>query len=77
MVVDLARLAAFPQPLLITSGDQSPPFFQVIVDKILTAVPHAQQYTFRGAGHVPHLTDADTYVRVVEEFVQHGRLPAV
>jgi pimeloyl-ACP methyl ester carboxylesterase len=77
MVVDLARLASFPQPLLITSGDQSPPFFHVILDKILTAVPHARQYTFRGAGHVPHFTDADLYVRVVEEFLQHGRLPPV
>jgi pimeloyl-ACP methyl ester carboxylesterase len=77
MAVDLPRLAAFTQPLLITRGDQSPPFFYAILDKIAAAVPHVQQYTFRGAGHVPHLTHADEYVRVVTQFVRHGRFAAV
>jgi pimeloyl-ACP methyl ester carboxylesterase len=76
MTVDLPRLAAFTQPLLMTRGDQSPPFFYAILDKIATAVPHVKQYTFRGAGHVPHLTHADEFVRVVTEFAQHGRLAA-
>jgi pimeloyl-ACP methyl ester carboxylesterase len=77
MVVDLVRLPAFSQPLLITRGDQSPPFFYAILDKIAAAVPHVQQYTFSGAGHVPHLTHADEYIRIVTDFVQHGRLAAV
>lgn len=77
MTVDLVRLAAFNHPLLITRGDQSPPFFYGILDKIAAAVPHVQQYTFRGGGHVPHLTNADEYVRVVTEFGQHGKLVAV
>jgi pimeloyl-ACP methyl ester carboxylesterase len=77
MVVDLVSLAAFSQPLLITRGDQSPPFFYAILDKIAAAVPHVQQYTFSGAGHVPHLTHADEYIRIVTDFVQHGRLAAV
>lgn len=77
MVVDLPRLATFTRPLLITRGDQSPPFFYAILDRIAAAVPQVQQYTFRGAGHVPHLTHADEYVRVVTEFIQHGRLAAV
>ena len=72
MGVDLVRLAAFKQPLLITRGDQSPPFFYVILDKIAAAVPQVQQYTFRGAGHVPHLTHADEYVRVVTDFIRSG-----
>lgn len=74
--VDLVRLAAFKQPLLITQGTTSPPFFGVILDKIAAAVPQAQRYTFHGAGHVPHLTHTDEYVRVVTEFMQHGRLSA-
>jgi pimeloyl-ACP methyl ester carboxylesterase len=77
MTVDLVRLAAFNHPLLITRGDQSPPFFYGILDKIAAGVPHVQQYTFRGGGHVPHLTNADEYVRVVTEFGQHGKLVAV
>jgi len=76
MAVDLIRLAAFTQPLLITRGDQSPPFFYAILDKIAAAVPHVQQYTFRGAGHVPHVTHANEYVRIVTEFAQHGKLAA-
>ena len=75
--VDLVRLAAFRRPLLITRGDQSPPFFYAILDRIAAAVPHAQQYTFSGAGHVPHLTHADEYIRIVTNFVEHGRLAAV
>jgi pimeloyl-ACP methyl ester carboxylesterase len=71
MSVDLHRLAAFNRPALITKGDQSPPFFAAILDKISRALPQAQHHTFRGAGHVPHLTHPDEYGRVVTEFVQH------
>jgi len=74
MAVDLGGLAAFAQPLLITRGDQSPPFFGVVADRIAAAVPRVQQYTFHGAGHVPHLTHPDDYVRVVTEFTARGRL---
>jgi pimeloyl-ACP methyl ester carboxylesterase len=70
MSVDLVRLATFAQPLLLTRGDQSPPFFHAILDQIAAAAPRAQQYTFHGAGHVPHMTNADEYVRLVADFVQ-------
>ena len=70
--VDLRGLAAFERPLLITRGDHSPPFFDAILDKITASVPHVEQYTFRGAGHVPHLTHPDEYVDVVTTFMQHG-----
>ena len=76
MAVDLPRLGRFTRPLLITRGDHSPPFFYAILDKIGAAVPHVQEYTFRGAGHVPHLTHRDEYVRVLTEFAQRGKLPA-
>jgi pimeloyl-ACP methyl ester carboxylesterase len=69
MTVDTARLSRFGRPALITQGDQSPPFFRVIVEKIAAALPHATRSTFQGAGHVPHLTHADEYVRVLTEFI--------
>jgi pimeloyl-ACP methyl ester carboxylesterase len=72
MAVDLARLAAFTHPMLITQGDQSPPFFGVIVENIAASVPRVQRYTFHGAGHAPHLTHADEYVRVLTEFVRQA-----
>ena len=73
----LIRLARFRQPLLMTRGDQSPPFFYAILDKIAAAVPDVQEYAFQGAGHVPHVTHPDDFVRVVSEFVQLGKVHAV
>lgn len=77
MTVDLARLSQFTRPLLITGGDKSPPLFPAILEKIAAGVPRVEQYTFRGAGHGPHLTHADEYVRIVTDFVHHGRLTTV
>ena len=67
--LDLARLAAFAGPMLLTQEDQSAPFFPTIVDTIAASVPRARRHTFRGAGHVPHLTAADEYVKAVGGFL--------
>ena len=69
MAVNLQQLAGFTQPMLLTQGDQSAPFFGVILDRIVTALPRATSHTFRGAGHVPHLTAPDQYVKVVKDFI--------
>jgi pimeloyl-ACP methyl ester carboxylesterase len=68
-MLDLGRLASFTQPALITQGDQSPPFFWAILDRIGTALPHAQHHTFRGAGHVPHVTHSADFVSVIGGFI--------
>jgi pimeloyl-ACP methyl ester carboxylesterase len=72
MAVDLNRLSAFHRPALVSQGDQSPPFFGVIVDTIARALPHVRRHTFRGAGHVPHLTHAEEFVQVVRAFVSEA-----
>ena len=69
MTVDLARLAAFNHPTMLSEGDQSPPLFAVILKKIASALPHAQHHVYRGAGHVPHLTHSDEFVQVVSRFI--------
>jgi pimeloyl-ACP methyl ester carboxylesterase len=69
MAVDVDRLATFGRPMLLSQGDQSAPFFPAIVDKLLGSLPAAQGHVFRGAGHVPHLTMPDEYVRVVSSFL--------
>lgn len=69
MTVDLVRLALFKHPVLLSEGGQSPPFFGVILGKVATALPHAQHHLYRSAGHVPHLTHADEFVKVVSGFV--------
>jgi pimeloyl-ACP methyl ester carboxylesterase len=72
MTVELHRLATFERPLLLTRGDQSPPFFYAILDRIAAATPGAEQHTFHGAGHVPHLTHSEEYVQVLTEFAVRG-----
>ena len=67
--LDLGRLAAFDRPALISGGDQSPPFFGTILDQIGEALPHARRRTFNGAGHAPHLTHPDDFVRIVGGFI--------
>lgn len=67
--VDLAALSRFQQPALVTQGDQSPPFFALILEKIAPALPHARRHTFRGSGHVPHVTHPADYARLVGEFI--------
>jgi pimeloyl-ACP methyl ester carboxylesterase len=69
MSVDLERLRAFKHPVLLSEGDQSPPFFAVILGKIASALPQAQRHLYRGGGHVPHLTHPDEFVRVVAGFI--------
>lgn len=68
-ILDLDRLRAFDRPVLLSLGDQSPPFFSAILDRVAPAFPHARRYTFQGAGHVPHLTHPDDYATVVGSFM--------
>lgn len=72
MGVDLSRLARFTRPALVTRGDQSPPFFGLILDQVVTALPQARRHTFHGGGHVPHVTHPDEYVEVVSRFVREA-----
>ena len=67
--IDLEKLAQFGAPLMMSRGTQSPPVFDEIMDIIADAVPRAQRYTFRGAGHVPHLTKPSDYTMVIGAFV--------
>ena len=68
--VDLDALARFPGPMLLTQGDQSAPFFPVILERIAARLPAARRHTFRGEGHVPHVTAPDEYVKVVGQFLR-------
>lgn len=67
--LDLLGLRRFSAPALLTIGDQSAPFFPLVVDRVAAAMPHARMRTYAGAGHVPHLSHPEEYVRVVTEFI--------
>ena len=72
--LDLGRLASFTQPVLMTQGDQSPPFFGMILDSVGMVLGEAQHHTFRGAGHVPHVTHPADFVDVVTAFINAAAL---
>jgi pimeloyl-ACP methyl ester carboxylesterase len=69
MELDLDGLRGFTRPALLTMGEQSPPFFPLVVRRIAAAVPHARMHTYAGAGHVPHLSHTEDYLRVVTRFL--------
>ena len=68
--LDVSALSRFSSPALFTEGDHSPPWFPKIMSKLAGVIYGAEQLTFSGAGHVPHLTHPDEYVRAVVEFIQ-------
>jgi pimeloyl-ACP methyl ester carboxylesterase len=68
--IDLTRLRGFPHPTLLTTGEQSPPFFAPIVDKVAQVLPRAERKTFLGVGHEPEDTHHELYVATVTEFIK-------
>ncbi len=69
-IVDETRLARYNGPVLITSGDQSPPIYQPVENRLVQLLPHAVRSTYKGAGHIPHVTHPEEYVAQVVAFVQ-------
>ncbi|RPJ53627.1 MAG: alpha/beta hydrolase [Acidobacteria bacterium] len=70
--VGFERLAAFGHPVLVTNGTESPAFYRPIVEQVVAALPHAERYTFRGAGHVPQASQPQEFVRVIGGFVRRA-----
>ncbi|MGH8938363.1 MAG: alpha/beta fold hydrolase [Actinomycetes bacterium] len=71
--IDAAALARFGGPVLITSGDQSPPLFGPVLDRLAELLPHADRWTYHGAGHIPHVTHPEQYVSELVRFIRTRR----
>ncbi len=56
-------------PVLVTEGDQSPPWFAGIVAKLVALIDTAELRTYAGAGHAPHLTHPGDYLATVTGFL--------
>ena len=70
LAFDVSWIKSFDKPMLLTLGDQSPPFFAPIVRKLADALPSIEVFTFEGAGHIPHLSHPRAYADCVRAFVR-------
>jgi pimeloyl-ACP methyl ester carboxylesterase len=66
--IDLAALGTLALPVLLTQGDESPPFFSRIIARLAKTIQGAEVRTLPGAGHVPHLTHPAEYVSTITQF---------
>jgi pimeloyl-ACP methyl ester carboxylesterase len=73
MTLDLTRLSNYSGPALISLGGESPPYFAPVAERIAAALPQARKHVFPQAGHVPHLSHPDEYVRVIKDFISAPR----
>jgi pimeloyl-ACP methyl ester carboxylesterase len=71
LTLDLEALSRFPRPVLLTQGDQSPPFFRAIVSKFQAALPQARVQTLAGASHIPHTSHPREFVETLLAFSRH------
>lgn len=66
--IDTSPLSDFKKPALLTAGTESPPFFPLVIDKLIKSMPHAKRVTIEGAGHVPHMSHSQKYIELVSSF---------
>jgi pimeloyl-ACP methyl ester carboxylesterase len=71
--IDLDSLRAYRESAQLTQGDQSPPFFAAIIDKLALTMMQAERLTYLGAGHIPHETHSDEYSRGLIGFLTKTR----
>lgn len=71
--MDTHALSHYNKPVLLTNGTVSPPFFLMVLEQLIKAIPAAKRFTFDGAGHMPHMSHPDQYIKVVQEFCLENR----
>jgi pimeloyl-ACP methyl ester carboxylesterase len=68
--IDVEALRRVSTPVQLTQGDQSPPIFAPVIDRLARLLPSADRHTFTGAGHAPQMNHPRDYVAVVTRFLQ-------
>lgn len=71
--INTEALARYGGPVLITSGDRSPPIFEPVLNKLMELLPQAERAVYRGAGHIPHVTHPDAYIERTLEFMSGAK----
>jgi len=62
-------------PVLVTSGELSPPLVRRIASLLALSLRNATERTIPGTGHAPHLTAPDRYVAIVLAFLLERNVP--
>ncbi|CCK28670.1 alpha/beta hydrolase fold protein [Streptomyces davaonensis JCM 4913] len=70
--VDETALARYHGPVLLTSGDRSPPLFRPVLTRLAELLPQAEHVVYAGAGHIPHVTHPEAFVHEVVEFTSRS-----
>jgi pimeloyl-ACP methyl ester carboxylesterase len=68
--VDLEALSQFRKPSLLSYGGKSPPFFKPIIEKLAKTIPGSKVLSYAEAGHTPHISHPDEFVRRVTSFAK-------
>lgn len=72
---DRSGLAELLIPVLLTTGERSPPFLHRITAGTAALLRNATFRTIPGAGHVPHRTDPDQFVALIHGFLVERNVP--
>jgi pimeloyl-ACP methyl ester carboxylesterase len=70
-----AVLADLLIPVLLTTGEKSPPFLHRIVDRMSLDLRNATVRKMVGVGHVPHVSDPDLFVALIYGFLVERNVP--
>ncbi|HYB79788.1 MAG TPA: alpha/beta hydrolase [Thermoplasmata archaeon] len=62
-------------PVLLTTGERSPPFLRRITASLAGRLRNASTQTLPGVGHVPHLTDPNLYIAAIYGFLVERNVP--
>jgi pimeloyl-ACP methyl ester carboxylesterase len=73
---DPAVLSELLIPVLLTTGERSPPFLHRITDLLGDRLKNAIVRTLPGVGHVPHLSDPDLFIATVQGFLVERNVPS-
>jgi pimeloyl-ACP methyl ester carboxylesterase len=68
--IELPPLKDFFQPVLLTSGKESPSFFLTIMEKLAATFPQVELKSIAGAGHGPEQTHPEEYISTIKEFIR-------
>lgn len=70
LTLDVEAAKRFDRPTMLTIGESSPPMYAPVLTKLGTILPRAETAIVPGAGHVPHMTHANAYVKATTAFIR-------